>query len=378
MTTPAAGKGYETLRQLSAEGVSLWLDGICQDLLTGGSLERLVRDASVTGATSNPYFLVDAVASQTPYREQLTQLAAHGATPEAAVRALIAYDVRWTCDILRPVYERSGCLEGLVSVDLDPRLAYDAAASVAEARVVHRAVNRPNVLVKLPATDAGLTALGDCVAEGVGVHVTTLCSAQRYGEVVDAYFGGLERALEAGRPLSSIASLVSLPTSWLDAEIDARLDALGGAEAASLRGEAALANARLAYRLYEDRLGGDRWRVLAEAGARPQRLMWDSAPPGRTRSHPRYVKELVAWGTANAMPQDMLDAIARSCELHGDTVSGRDTAACQVMRRLERLGVHDSSVTETLVEEALKVRRACWEELLATVGAALRSEGRGA
>ncbi|MCQ8772714.1 transaldolase family protein [Streptomyces telluris] len=376
--------GGEVLRELLAEGVSPWLDGLRRSLLASGALARLVAAGEVRGATSDPGALAAEVADGTAYRQQLAHLACRSVPPTTAVQALCAYDLRAACDELRPVFAATRGLDGHVSMGPDPwlaggsRVTADALADAAAA--LHGAACRPNALVKIPATDEGLAATGACLARGIGVHVTGIFSVRRYEQVVDVWFAGLERARAAGLDLSAIPSLASLPVARIDAEADARLRAAGragGTAAPGARDTASLAVARLVYRRYEEGLGSARWRVLAAAGARPQRLMWSVGSPVETE--PRgvpYVESLVAWGTVSAMSGTTLAAAGRRGRLRGDTLTGQDGAARAAVVRFEAAGVSFDEVAGALESESAVRAGQAWGALRGAVADRLR-EGSG-
>ena len=362
------------LRRLAAEGVSPWLDGPCRGLLASGGLTELVEGAGIRGVTSNVAALASAVeAGDTAYLDQLLFLSYRDVPADAAIRALTAYDTRMACDELLPVFEATAGREGYASVDVNPWLAHDAALVASEAGELVRAVNRPNALAKIPATREGLEAISECVSRKVGVHATGIFSVRRYGEVVDAYFEGLERARAAGHDLSDIVSFASLPISWFDAEVDARLEELGTVESRAMRGEAALASARLVYGLYEERLDGARWRSLAGAGARPQTVMWTATTPRRPGPcRTNYVERLVAWGTASALPPALLGEGAGLCPLSGDTLTDGHDAGRSVWERLEELGISYRSVVRKLEEEGVEWLQTSWSLLYESVERRLR------
>ncbi|MFI5528745.1 transaldolase family protein [Kitasatospora sp. NPDC051853] len=375
---------YSALRQLADEGVSLWLDGLCRDVLADGVLSRLVEEAGLGGATSNPRTLARSAA----LRERLTALAGRpGGSAAGAVRELTRQDARAACEVLLPLYGRSDGFRGLVSVDVDVDADTDADADrdaeayadarpaararealVAAARELHRGVGLPNVLVKLPATGPGLGAVADCLAEGIGVHVTAVRSIPHYGLVVDAYFAGLERARAAGRELSGISSLAALPVGPLDRAVDRRLDRLGVPRSAGLHGAAGTAVARLAYHHYEQRLDGPRWCALVEAGARPQRLLWESGAPG-----PGRLEGLVAWGTVTSAPQEVLDTACRGFRPQGDTITGEHRSAAEVVDRLAGLGIHHVAELELLADRSLAELADSWAELRALAAGSPRA-----
>ncbi|MEV8593813.1 transaldolase [Streptomyces sp. NPDC052012] len=370
MSDPLGQPGVLELDELVAEGVSPWLDGLSRGHLASGCLARLVARTGVRGATSDPAALAAAVETDDSYRAQLADLSSDDICAGDAVRAVFAHDVRWACDELRSVYRATRGLDGLVSMDLDPRLAHDAESAVAEAERVLRAVNRPNAMVKLPATTEGIPAIRECIGEGIPVHVTAVFSASRYRQILDAYGEGLQRALADGRRLSALSSVVSLPVGLLDAEVDARLEELGTPDALALRGEAAVARARHFYRMYDDWFGGAHWRALAAAGGHPQRLMWTATTVADPSSSPtRYVERLVTWGTISTMTLPTLEAAARRLTLSGDTLMGRHCAAHEVWSRLERLGIDGEEIARKLETESVKRLAAAWGDLYAAVDA---------
>ncbi|GAA3194827.1 MULTISPECIES: transaldolase family protein [Streptomyces] len=361
---PRAGS---VLTDLGHEGVAVWLDGVGRRSLADGSLGRHAADACVTGAVLSRRELVREVRDGTAYEEQLALLRERGSGVAAAVRALHAYDVRWACDVLRPVFTATGGQDGWASAELDPRLADDAAASLAAARAVAQAVNRPNLLVKVPATAAGLQVLSDCVTEGIGVNAVHLYAVRRYGDVVEAYFDGLERAAAAGRAPGG-ASVASLGAARVEDAVEARLDAVPKAAAAPLRGRSAAALARAAYAVYESGLGTGRWRKLRSAKTRPQRLVWAAPPaPGPEATAVRRVEELVAWSTVHALPAGTLAAVARRGQLRGDTLSGASAEAEAVLSGLLRQGIDVGRIAEELAAADLQEAVRDHVELLDTL-----------
>ncbi|WP_019633751.1 transaldolase [Actinomadura atramentaria] len=364
----------ETLKRLSDQGVSIWLDDISRERLRTGNLESLVKDREVVGVTSNPTIFAKALAQGSAYDDQVRDLAVRGVDVEEAVRAITAYDIRWGCDVLRPVYDRTGGVDGRVSLEVDPRLAHEAERTVAEARALWWLVDRPNLFIKIPATEAGLPAITAALAEGISVNVTLIFSLERYAGVIDAFFAGLEQARENGHDLSTIESVASFFVSRVDTEIDKRLDKIGGA-AAELRSKAGLANARLAYALYEEKFGTARWAALKDAGARPQRPLWastgvkDPALPATL-----YVDQLVAPGVVNTMPEATLEAEAEQGDPAGDTVTGAYDDARAHMAALKDAGVDYDDVVRVLEEEGVEKFEASWKELLGTVEGELKKK----
>src|SRR3984957_18918326 len=269
-SVPSTPQAHPILGELTAAGVSIWLDDISRERLRTGNLAELIRDWAVTGVTSNPTIFASAVAHGDAYDEQLKDLAVRGVQTEEAARLIATYDIRWGCDVFRPVYDITGGVDGRVSIEVDPRIAKDTAKTIAEARGLWWMVDRPNLFIKIPATVEGLPAITAALAEGISVNVTLIFSLERYGKVIDAYLAGLEQAAANGHDISTIASVASFFVSRVDTEVDGRLTAIGTLQALALKGKAAIANARLAYELYEQKLDTDRWRALAAKGAKVQ------------------------------------------------------------------------------------------------------------
>ncbi|WP_344599819.1 transaldolase [Streptomyces glaucus] len=372
------------LERLSDEGVSVWLDDLSRRRIESGDLARLVETRNVVGVTTNPSIFQAAIGSGEGYEEQLADLAVRGVTVDEAVRMMTTADVRAAADVLGPVYEATGGRDGRVSIEVDPRLAHDTAATVAEARQLAWLVDRPNVMIKIPATGAGLPAITEVIGAGISVNVTLIFSLERYRAVMDAYLAGLEKARAAGLDLSRIHSVASFFVSRVDTEIDKRLTLLGTDEALALKGKAALANARLAYQAYEEVFGsadgrtppGGRWRALAGDRATEQRPLWASTgvkdPAYRDT---RYVEELVAPGTVNTMPEATLDAVADHGAVTGDTVTGGYARARADLAAVERLGISYAEVVEQLEREGVAKFEAAWQDLLDAVTKSLTSKG---
>ncbi len=354
----------DPLADLSNKGVSIWLDDLSRQRLTTGSLADLVARDHVVGVTTNPTIFAKAIAGGEAYAGQIRDLRARGALVGEALRAMTAFDVRWACDVLRPVYDATDGVDGRVSIEVDPRLAHDTEATIAEARFLWWLVDRPNLLVKIPAARQGLPAIAACLAEGISVNVTLIFSLVRYDAVLDAFLDGLERARQAGRDLASIASVASFFVSRVDTEVDVRLDKIGTPAAAALRGRAAIANARLAYQHYEQMLASPRWAALRAAGARSQRPLWASTSV-KDPAYPdtRYVTDLVAPGVVTTMPEATLRAVADHGRIPEDSVRGHYSEARQVLSDLEALGVNYGDVTESLERNGLAAFDASWREL---------------
>jgi transaldolase len=367
----------DVLAQLSAAGVSVWLDDISRERLTTGNLAGLIRDRHVVGVTSNPTIFAHALASGSAYDSQLADLEVREVGLEEAARAITTYDIRWACDVLRPVYDATSGIDGRVSIEVDPRIARDTAKTIAEARALWWLVDRPNLFIKIPATEQGLPAITQCLSEGISINVTLIFALERYGQVIDAFFAGMEQARQAGHDLATIASVASFFVSRVDTEVDRRLDKIGTPEAEALRGKAAIANARLAYELYEERFATPAWEALRQAGARPQRPLWASTST-KDPAYPdtMYVIELVAPGTVNTMPESTLDAMADHGKLEGNRGSSGYDQARQVFADLEALGIGYQDVVTVLEDEGVAKFAASWQEMLETISTELAAAGR--
>jgi transaldolase len=362
----------DVLGQLSAAGVSVWLDDISRDRLITGNLAGLIRDRHVVGVTSNPTIFAHALGSGSAYDSQLADLEVREVGLEEASRAITTYDIRWACDVLRPVYDATDRVDGRVSIEVDPRIARDTAKTIAEARALWWLVDRPNLFIKIPATEPGLPAITQCLSEGISINVTLIFSLERYSQVMDAFLAGLEQAGQAGHELAGIASVASFFVSRVDSEVDRRLDKLGTPEAAALRGKAAIANARLAYELYEKRFATPRWQALHRAGARPQRPLWASTST-KDPAYPdtMYVEELVAPGTVNTMPESTLHAYADHGRVRAGTGRSGYAEARQLFADLDGLGISYQDVVAVLEDEGVAKFAASWQELLDTISTEL-------
>lgn len=358
----------DRLAAVSGAGVSIWLDDLSRELIDGGDLVRLIGEQHVVGITSNPTIFATALAEGNRYTDQLQQLAGRGASIEQAVFEITTDDVRSACDLLRPVHDATGGLDGKVSIEVDPRLADDTAATAEAVRRLWRTVNRPNAMIKIPATLAGLPAITSALSEGISVNVTLLFSLQRYRAVMDAHLSGLEAAREAGRDLSTISSVASFFVSRVDTEVDKRLEAIGTPEALRLRGQVGVANARLAYQAFEKVTGTERWQALTAAGARAQRPLWASTGV-KNPAYPDtlYVSELVAPQTVNTMPEPTLRAVADHAVITGDTIRDRYAEATALLDSLAAVGIDYADTAEVLEREGVQKFDRSWQELLATV-----------
>ncbi|MDI5973172.1 transaldolase [Streptomyces sp. SL13] len=363
----------DALQRLSDEGVAIWLDDLSRKRITSGNLAELIEGSNVVGVTTNPTIFQKAISAGDGYDQQLADLAVRRVSVEEAVRMITTADVRDAADILRPVFDRTDGQDGRVSIEVDPRLAHNTHATVAEAKQLAWLVDRPNTLIKIPATEAGLPAIAEVIGRGISVNVTLIFSLERYRKVMDAYLTGLEKAKEAGLDLSKIRSVASFFVSRVDTEIDKRLDKIGGERAAGLKGKAALANARLAYREYEEVFGSKRWAALEKAGARKQRPLWASTGV-KDPSMPDtlYVTELVAPNTVNTMPEATLEATGDHGEITGDTVTGGYEQAQADMDALAAAGIVYDDVVQVLEDEGVEKFEASWNDLLKSTEAELK------
>jgi transaldolase len=345
----------DALAALNEHGVSIWLDDISRERLRSGNLQELIDDKHVVGVTSNPTIFQKALEKGDAYDDQLRDLRTREIAIDGAIRYLMAYDIRWACDVLRPVFDRTGGLDGRVSIEVDPRLAHETARTTAEAKGLWWLVDRPNVMIKIPATEEGLASIAAATAEGINVNVTLIFGLDRYDRVMDAYLTGLEQAKERGHDLSTIRSVASFFVSRVDTEVDKRLDKIGTDEAQALRGKAAVANARLAYERYEKVIASERWQALAAAGANVQRPLWASTGvKDPAYDDTMYVADLVAPDTVNTMPEATLDAVADHGSITGNTIAGTYDAARKVLDDLAALGIEYDDVIEVLESEGVQ------------------------
>jgi len=358
----------DVLGELTQDGVSVWLDDISRERLSTGNLESLIKDFHVRGVTSNPTIFANALAKGHAYDDQIKDLAIRGVSVDEASRMITTYDIRWAADVLRPVYDSSDGVDGRVSIEVDPRLARKTDPTIAEAKQLWWLVDRPNMYIKIPATAEGLPAITATLAEGISVNVTLIFALERYSGVIDAFMAGLEQADANGHDISKIASVASFFVSRVDTEVDKRLTAIGTPEALALKGKAAIANARLAYELYEQKLATDRWKALAAKGAKVQRPLWASTST-KDPAFPDtlYVVELVTADTVNTMPEATLRATADHGVLRGDTIHGTYEESRAVFASLEALGIHYDDVVQVLEDEGVSKFEVSWTEMLQTI-----------
>jgi transaldolase len=350
---------------LSDAGVSIWLDDLSRELIETGKISDLITERNVVGLTSNPSIFQAALSKGDRYNDDLAALTKDGKNVEEVVHELTTSDVRNACELFLPLYESTKGVDGRVSIEVDPRLAHDTDKTVEQAKQLYADVDRPNVLIKIPATKAGLPAITATIAEGISVNVTLIFSLERYRAVMNAYLEGLEKAHANGHDLSKIHSVASFFVSRVDTEVDKRLDAIGTDEAKALKGRAAVANARLAYQAFEEVFSTPRWKNLQDDGAHVQRPLWASTGvKDPAYADTLYVTTLVAPNTVNTMPEKTLDAVVDHADITGDTVTGAYADAAEVLDALEGLGISYAEVTAQLEREGVDKFEVAWGELL--------------
>jgi transaldolase len=358
----------EKLAELSEAGVAVWLDDLSRDRIRSGNLQSLVDEHSVVGATTNPTIFAAAISGSDSYDDQVHALAIRRVDVQEALRTITAADVRDACDLFRPVADRQPG-DGRVSLEVAPGLAHDTDATNAEAAHLWWLVDRPNLYIKIPATEAGLPAIAETISKGISVNVTLIFSLDRYRGVMDAYLSGLEKRLADGGSIEGLASVASFFVSRVDTEIDKRLDKLGADP--SLKGKAGVANAQLAYQAYEEVFSSDRWRALEAKGAVPQRPLWASTGVKNPEySDTMYISELIAPGTVNTMPEKTMMAYADHGAAGTPVQKSYDEAA-GVMKAVAEAGVDLDDVFRVLEEEAVQKFVDAWDELTASVGSEL-------
>ncbi len=365
----------DRLAQLSQAGVSIWLDDLDRHRIESGNLAELIATHSVVGVTTNPSIFDKALTSGVAeYSAQLKELALSNASADEAIRALTVHDVTAACDIFAPTFDSSGGIDGRVSLEVDPRLANDTAGTVNQAVELWNTVNRPNLLIKIPATLAGLPAITDVIAQGISVNVTLIFSVERYEQVLDAWLAGLEKAKANNVDISHIESVASFFISRVDTLVDAQLDAMKSPSATNLRGTAAIANAQLAWDVFTRTSSSARWTALAQSGARIQRPLWASTGvKDASYDNTRYVVELVAPQTVNTMPEATLNAVADHGVIRGNTLDNTAEEAHRIWDALSEVGIDREAVFTELERDGVEKFSAAWDHLLESVKAALAS-----
>lgn len=362
---------------LSATGVSIWLDDLSRERINSGGLQKLIAEKNVVGITTNPTIFASALAQGEAYDAQVAELAAAGSNVTDAVFEITTDDVASASDIFRAVYDATAGVDGRVSIEVEPGLAHDAAGTLEEAKRLWAKVNRPNAMIKIPATVAGLEAITNTIGEGISVNVTLIFSLERYREVVNAYLSGLEKAKAAGHELAGIHSVASFFVSRVDTEINARLDAIGTAEALALKSKAGVANAQLAYEVFQQVFATERAALLLAAGANRQRPLWASTGvKDPTLPDTLYVTQLAVNDVVNTMPEKTLDATYDHGVITGDEVTGSYAAANAVLDAVDALGISYDEVTALLEREGVEKFVTSWNELLDTVSAALEAASK--
>lgn len=362
------------LAQLSQAGVSIWLDDLSRDRIQSGALRSLIANRHVSGVTTNPTIFAAALAKGEAYREQVAELAAQGLGPDRAIFEITTDDVAAACDVFAEVFQETKGVDGRVSIEVEPKLANDAPATTKQAKELFERVNRPNVMIKIPATKKGLGAITETLGAGISVNVTLIFSLDRYRDVIHAYFAGLELAEKNGHRLSEIHSVASFFVSRVDSEIDKRLDQIGTEGALALKGKAAVANARLAYQLFEQEFASDQFKALSAKGANLQRpLMASTGVKDPALPDTMYVTDLVATDLVNTMPEKTMEAVYDHGQIAGDSIRPNYDGAKRIMADLKAAGVDYDDVVELLEREGVAKFIASWDELVATVSAALES-----
>lgn len=364
------GNTAGALTQVSQAGVSIWLDDLSRGLLASGDLHRLMVTHNVVGVTSNPSIFAGALAQGADYADELAHLVAEGRDAEQAQWELMISDVRAACDALAKVFIRTSGVDGRVSLEVDPGLAHDADGTIAMARDLWRRVDRPNAMIKIPATQAGLSAISAALGDGISVNVTLIFGIDQYRDVLHAFVTGLEAAVEAGRDVSAISSVASFFISRVDTAVDHMLTELGTAEAKALLGEAGLANARHAFEVFTEHEASPRWQALKKLGAQQQRPLWASTST-KNPDYPddMYVSGLVTAGVVNTMPRGTLEAAAHHGRFVGETIKSNFDSARATISALAKQGIDLEAVAEQLSDEGVAKFVAAWADLSATVAA---------
>jgi transaldolase len=362
------------LAQLDSNGVSIWLDDLSRSRIESGNLASLIETRSVSGVTTNPTIFAQALGKGEGYGPQVSDLAGLGKSATEAIFEITTVDVANACDIFKDVYAKSNGFDGRVSIEVEPGLAHDTDGTVKQAKELYAKVNRENVMIKIPATKAGLGAITSVIGEGISVNVTLIFSLQRYHEVIAAYIAGIKLAKANGHDLSKIHSVASFFVSRVDTEIDKRLEAIGTDEAIALKSKAALANARLAYQVFEQDFATSDWAELEASGANKQRpLMASTGVKDPALLDTLYVTELVAPMLVNTMPEKTMEAVFDHGVIPTNSIVGHYTESTEVLNQLAKLGIGYDEVTELLETEGVEKFIISWNELVASIDAALEA-----
>lgn len=360
------------LAELSAAGVSVWLDDLSRERIVSGGLQKLIDDRHVVGVTTNPTIFANALAKGEDYDKQVAELSAKNASVSDAVVDITTHDVARGCDIFRPMFDATHGHDGRVSIEVEPSLAHDTKGTIAQGRMLWETVDRPNVMIKVPATIDGLEAITELTALGISVNVTLIFSLERHRDVINAYLTGIEKAKSAGIDISTIRSVASFFVSRVDTEVDKRLEAIGTPDALALKGKAGIANARLAYQIFEQAFSSERAKTLLAAGAHVQRPLWASTGvKDPDFKDTLYVEELVAPDVVNTMPEKTMEATFDHGDIRGDTVTASYADSNSVLDELAELGISYDDVVGLLEKEGVDKFTVSWNELLDTVSAAL-------
>jgi transaldolase len=360
-----------SVHQVSAAGTSIWLDDLSRAKITSNdphALPARIKESAVVGVTTNPSIFSAAISGAAEYASDIASM--KSSTVDEVVKKLTTDDVRQACELFSAIYQSTGGVDGRVSIEVDPRLAHDTEGTIAAGKELWSIIDRPNLMIKVPATIEGLPAITALIAAGISVNVTLIFSVKRYGQVIEAYIKGIEQCDEP----STVHSVASFFISRIDSSIDALLKKNGSAEANALLGKAAIANAHLAYQLFEEKFASERWMALTAKGANKQRPLWASTGV-KDPAYPdtRYVIELIAPNTVNTMPQSTLDAVMDHGVVRGNTISGKYAEAIEVLKALSALGISLDEVTTELEIDGVKKFAQAWEELLENVKAAQQS-----
>jgi transaldolase len=363
------------LHELDKAGVSIWLDDLSRDRILSGSLAELIGSRAVSGVTTNPTIFAGAFAKGDAYAEQLADLSSRGVSAPEAVFEATTHDVRLACDVFADVYKSTSGVDGRVSIEVEPGIAMDSEKTVAQAKELFKAVDRENVMIKIPATVPGLSAITEVLAAGISVNVTLIFSLQRYALVIKAFKDGINKAKQNGHDLSKIHSVASFFVSRVDTEINKRLDAIGTEQAIALKSKAALANARLAYELFQKEFAASDWQALQGAGANKQRpLMASTGVKDQTLPDTLYVTELIAPELVNTMPEATMEAVFDHGKVSADTITGEYENSRAVLAELDELGISYDDVVSLLESEGVDKFVASWNDLLDTVSKALQGK----